>query len=371
MSYGARNVSYGAAHPGLRFARAPFVPFHRLRRLDATARHRTWAFPLGGTDLVHVYNDVCRSTRPWVASFEHRYPAEDTDVGRRARAVRLAAGPRCRRLLAISEHTRRLLASDPLSGPDLLPKCEVVYPCVPPEDDVAARHAAWLAQNPPDRGVRLLFVGNEFFRKGGEFVLDAAEGLAERLGVPVRLTVVSTLASDSYLTRASPDRVRSAAARLARRPGAERVQDLPPRAVRERMARSHVLVHPSLDETFGFVVVEAMATGLDVVTTRLRAVPEIVPPDLLPETVDLPTNADEEWAGTRLDPASPERARLWEDARDRCVAAIRSRVEACLRSPSLLAERAASLRARYEQRFTPEVLGRRLFDVYSRALGRL
>jgi len=370
-TYGAEATVYGASSPMLSFRRIPAVPLHRATT-SPFWRFTTVAAALGTIDLVHLFNDVALVNRPWVATFEDEYP-----VGRKVRtpwkvARRLAAGSRCRRLLAISENARARLACDAETGPALAHKCEVVYPCVPREDDLFARHRAWLDEHPPGRGpLRLLFVGAQAFGKGLEFVLDALEPLATR-EPGIRLTIVSPLTTDTYVSRADEGRVRAVVDRLARSTWAERVERLSRREVRERMAAAHLLLFPTLDETFGFVVPEAMATGLDVVTTNVRAIPEILGP-LAPRcAVALPLDERSGWRGVRLwrTEGDGAYAAAWADARERCVEGIRARVAAAIAEPTGLASLAPVLRARYEAQFTPESLGERLVAVYRAALHR-
>ena len=370
-NYGVERVIYGARHPELSFRRVPHLPLARMTD-DSFWRHATVALAPFGVDIVHLYNDVALVTRPWVASFEDAFPAGRPGRRRRA-AVKAAASSRCRALLAISEHARRRLASDPEASPALLAKCSVAYPCVASEDELYARHLAWLHENPAGSGpLECLFVGNLFFLKGGEFVLDALEPLAARGGTPVRLTVVSTLEADTYVSRADEGRIGAARERIAKAPWVVLEERLSPRAVRERMAASHLLLFPTLNETFGFVLAEAMATGLDAVTVASRAIPEILPPEALEEAISVPLSAAEEWAGTRLWRTEGEAAwaRLWADARERVVEGVRARVREVLSDPSRLPRRAPVLRARHEALFSPERLGERLVGVYSKALGR-
>ena len=370
-NYVCEKATYGARHPDLAFRRVPYLPLH------AATSHPFWRFATAvwaphDVDLVHVFNDVPLSNRPWVASFEHDYPPLHRSAALGRAALRAAASTRCLGLFAMSAHARRRLLADPVRGPLLGPKCVVVEPCVSSEDDLYERHVAWLAEHPAGRGpVELLFAGNQFFRKGGEFVLDALEPLAARNDPPVRLTVVSTLDVDPWVSNSQGDEARrtAALARLAARPSwIRRFEDLPPRRVRELMSESHLLLFPTLNETFGFVLAEALATGLDVVTVSSRAIPEILPPSLLPEAIRVPLGPDEEWAGTRLWRREGAAAwlRLWNDARERIVEGIRSRISACLANPACLASRAPALRAHHLSRFAPERLGERLHAAYAR-----
>jgi glycosyltransferase involved in cell wall biosynthesis len=372
-NYGHERVVYGARHPDLAFRRVPSLPTHRLSKSPFWS-HAAVVPAARGVDLVHLFNDVALACpRPWVASFEDVYPVAGKRPRARAAALEAASSARCRAVLAISEHAKRLLALDPDAGPALLGKCRVVPPCVPREDDLYERHRAFLDAEPPGKGpLRALFVGNLFFLKGGEFVLDALEPLAAR-DPGVRLTIVSTLEADSYVSRADDGRRRAVLDRIAGAPWVERVEKLSPRAVRERMAASHLLLFPTLNDTFGFVLAEAMATGLDVVTVATRAVPEILPAEALAEAVTLPVNEREQWIGTRLWRTAGDIAwrGRWEEARERVVEGVRSRVLATLAAPARLAERAPRLRAAYEARFSPERLGERLLAAYRGALPRL
>ncbi len=370
-NYGHERVVYGAVHPDLAFRRVLSLPVHRFRR-DPVAQRSAVVLSARGADLVHLYNDVAAvCPRSWVASFEDVYPARSERRGARAKAIERAASDRCRAVLAISSHARRLLAADAEAGPALLAKCRVVHPCVPRWDDLAEAHSRFLSESPAGKGpFRCLFVGNLFFLKGGEFVLDALEPLAARTDPPIRLTIVSTLEIDTYVSRADERRRRAVLERIARSPWTERVEGLSPRQVRERMARSHLLLLPTLNDTFGFALVDALACGLDLVTVLSRAVPEILPQSLHGDAIRLPLNAREEWAGTRFWRTEGDAAwrRLWEEARERVVAGIRTRIGASMEAPGTLSERTAVLRRAYESDFSPERLGEGLIEVYRAAL---
>ncbi len=80
---------------------------------------------------------------------------------------------------------------------------------------------------------------------GGGPELDALRKLARRLGLGDRVRLLGAVAED--------------------------------RQVREEYARASCFCLPSLQEGFGIVFLEAMATGLPVVAGRAGAVPEVVP----------------------------------------------------------------------------------------------
>lgn len=370
-NYVAENVVDGARHPDLHFRRVPHAPLAALTRDPFWSGATVVAAP-SSVDLVHLYNDVAWSSRPFVATFEDDYPR-----GRKSRrgfALGLAAARsnRCKALLAMSEFAANRFKSDPVTDPALAHKCTVVLPCVPRRNDAYARHLEFLAESRAGCApVELLFVGVQFFRKGGEFVLDAIESLVAPGEEPIRLTLVTTFEPDGYTTpfdRAHADAVR---ARVARLPFVRLVERLSPDAVRDTMATSHALLFPTLDETFGFVAAEALATGLDVIGSRVRALPEILTAEAIGRAIDYETH-DGIWKGVRLWRRDGREAfdRAYSRAREVAVETIRRRVRELVADRARLERDAPTLRAHYLASFTPEGLGSRLHDVYRRVLWR-
>ena len=153
--------------------------------------------------------------------------------------------------------------------------CASFRPPNEPSERAAIRQQLGL----PD-GVRaVLFVGSGFARKGLSFLIEAWARLP---GSP-RLIVAG---SDRALTKYQ---------RLAARYGlGDRVRFLGRRGdVPELMRAVDALALPSLFEPFGNVALEAMASGLPVLTTSRCGVAEVVPDELRPFVVNDPSDAVE------------------------------------------------------------------------------
>jgi glycosyltransferase involved in cell wall biosynthesis len=175
-------------------------------------------------------------------------------------------------LLAYSEYAarqfRRQLGDHPGRGA-LVEKLEVLYPAV------AARRAE--PKSLSAEGLRLLFVGKDFMRKGGPALMRAHELLRER-GVPVSTTVVSSLRwtpHDEYIDPPSSELVSREHARLAQE-GVTHHARLSNTAVLRAMDEADFLVLPTLHDTFGFVALEALASATPVIASAANALPEIV-----------------------------------------------------------------------------------------------
>lgn len=121
-----------------------------------------------------------------------------------------------------------------------------------------------------DEEVRILYVGHHERRKGIAYLLEAV-ALLRRDGVPVRLVTVGDGHQLPELKRMAVDlgiADRVTFSGYVPDPNEEEL----PRFYEE----SDVFVFPSLMEGFGFVLAEAMASGVPVVASDVSAIPEVL-----------------------------------------------------------------------------------------------
>jgi glycosyltransferase involved in cell wall biosynthesis len=129
----------------------------------------------------------------------------------------------------------------------------------------AASVASWIEDRQPLDSPRLLFVGRDWERKGGDLVVETAlalrtRGLAVTVDLvgcapPARHRSLPWLVSHGRLDMREP----AAMQRLAR-----------------LYARAHLLFVPSRAEAYGLIYAEALAHGLPVIATRTGGVSGIV-----------------------------------------------------------------------------------------------
>jgi glycosyltransferase involved in cell wall biosynthesis len=117
---------------------------------------------------------------------------------------------------------------------------------------------------PPHDICRLLFVGTNWERKGGEIAFDTLLAV-ERLGVPVELTIVGCR---------PPERFRHEKLRvipfLNKNNPQERAQ------LEELYLKSHFFLLPTRAECFSIALCEANAYGLPILSTYTGGLPELV-----------------------------------------------------------------------------------------------
>lgn len=252
------------------FVKRKWAPLrHVIQWADAFA-----ILPEPDFDIVHAVNALPILTRrPYVLTYEDYLPRvpEDRYVGwLEARLQRELLSPRCVALVAISEYALRqfrwqcrgFAERDALEA-----KTELIYPAV-----------RLRREEPKALGeeLRLLFVGRDFMHKAGPALIRAHERLRAD-GVPVRTTVVSALrwSHDSYIGPPSQELVDREHARLTG-PGITHHLSLPNEQVIQTMLEADFLIFPTLHDTFGYVSLEALASGTPVIATATNALPEVV-----------------------------------------------------------------------------------------------
>ncbi len=223
-------------------------------------------------DLYHFVNTIGTTPTPWIVSFEHYVPRWDP---RSPFGMRLLASPRCRRLLALSDYARRaqeqLLSSREDIGAAIAAKIEVLHP--PQRLLVRSLDEKRL----PAGTLRCVFVGRDFFRKGGREVVDAVFRLIGE-GRSIELDIVSSLDVGDYATRSSERDRTELVERITGLGSAVRLHgEMANPDVLRLLRDSHVALLPTYDDTYGFSVLEAQASGTPVITTNVCALEEINP----------------------------------------------------------------------------------------------
>ena len=247
-------------------------------------------FGVNKVDVLHLFNAVSFGRTPWITTFETLVPrfsaTRNCHHGRDClygdlstsktvvAAIRALSSRSCRGIIALSDCARTM-------------QLDFVRNCFPRDFD--AIEAKLRVIHPPQRPLveacrdkrmpgelRLMLVGSSFVRKGGREVIAAVQDFRRRSACDVRLTIVSALAIDDYATRetqADIDAVKQVidqnAAWITHHPR------LPNDEVIALMKASHVGLLPTYADTYGFSVLEFQATGCPVITTDVRALPEI------------------------------------------------------------------------------------------------
>lgn len=137
------------------------------------------------------------------------------------------------------------------------------------EDPDAARAAAAARFGLPDTGY-FLFLSTLYPYKNADVVIDAAAVLRQRGGAPLSL-VIAGPDSDGELAR-----LRARVSALGLEDSVRFLGGVPNAAVPELLGGAIALLYPSLRETFGKPLVEAMQLGVPVLGSAAGAIPEVL-----------------------------------------------------------------------------------------------
>ena len=238
-----------------------------LARLVKRIR-KEFPFDLVHAHFIHPDGVVARSLArrydvPFVVT-DHA-PWSPALASRLIRRPSLAAGRDAAALVAVSGYVRDTMKQYLPTTP-----VRVIPNGVDPDEFELGRPEA---RNPK----QIVFVGLVNLNKGIDVLLAAMELVLER-EPEAKLLIIG----GSYYrkTRLQEEQLRRAATPLIRRGRVEFLGRQPPGEVARHMRESAVLVLPSRAETFGAVLIEALASGTPVVSTRSGGPEDIVTDEL-------------------------------------------------------------------------------------------
>jgi glycosyltransferase involved in cell wall biosynthesis len=254
--------------------RARPVPPQRRLPLPAGLAMRAWAHGshpradrwLGAVDLVHGTNYVAPPSRvPTVVSVYDcwflAHPGEAAPAVRRAARVLERAVRRGARV-HVSSHATAAAASELLSTD----RISVVHlgPPPPPGEQQASAPPDFLGGHP-----FIVAIGTTERRKDLPSLVEAF-GIVASTRPNLRLVIAGAAGDDHSNVLAAVEALDPATRRRVHVTGTVDV------AVKEALlAHAEALVYPSLDEGFGFPVLEAQRAGTAVVARRAGSIPEV------------------------------------------------------------------------------------------------
>lgn len=312
-------------------------------------------FSFGKVDLYHFFNGVNLGSKPWVSSFETFLPRYGGDKKHTGLALEKIAGPACKKIIPLSDFNHQFYLKFLASGyqefiPEIKNKIEVILPPQPMKVDS-------FNKNINERVFKVLLVGHYFFSKGGREVFRAVERL-HREGCPIEFTVVSKVLADSLITFTGKEDEEKWKKKLNEAPFCRYFPIKDNAEVFEIMKNNHVLLIPSTQETFGYVVLEAQACATPVITTSIRAFPEINN-NQCGFVIDIPQDAN-----GMADVSSHGYEYISEQVEEGVYSALKSMAE----NRSLIETKGTQALERIKKHHAPEVFSEKMFNIYSRAL---
>jgi len=368
-----RNILVNPENQYINLKKSNLFYFINPLRTRLLKKNKTFIFqpvPFSGAaraDILHLFNEVAITRQKWVASFETELPrvlpvagVAKQDNPELQRLIPYLLKDNCLGLIAISDATlniqMKLFKAD--VARQIQRKTVVLHP----------PQTLFVQQKAPRQSgtLRLIFAGNEFYRKGGaEVVLAISELIEEKRLDASQLDV--QLIGDLAKRRNVAHRqfqddeafYRDIENRIKRHRCFTHHTQMENSALMQLFRQSDAGLLPTWQETYGFSVLEMQANGCPVITSNVRALPEINP-DSAGWVLASPLNADREYSITSTEQKTQLRQSL--------VEGLKSTLLAIIERPEMLQEKgeAAILRIK-EQHDTGRYIAR-LNDIYRRGV---
>jgi glycosyltransferase involved in cell wall biosynthesis len=246
---------------------------------------------LNRVDILHFFNTVSFGKTPWITTFETIIPRFQATLachhGRNCgysslvhedevlKAVEALAGDPCKAIIALSGCNLQMQKDLLLNFPQFQAEIENKLIRMHPAQKLIVNDYAG-KQLPLAGPIHFMFVGTAFFCKGGMEILEAFQELKAKKGYNLRLTIVSSMDLDDYATQKTEKDAQIAEDIIRKNSDwIIRYHRLPNQRVVELMKSAHVGLLPTFADTYGYSVLEFQACGCPVISTDVRALPEI------------------------------------------------------------------------------------------------
>ena len=331
-------------------------------------------FDLNRVDVFHFSNGISYGKTPWVSHFETMLPRFEHLMQRNKpetmqnkrnqtmtqRGLAALAGPACKHIIAWSENAAKIqrdfLSNYPSDLVEQILSKLIVLP--PPQapliDSVPTK--TYSKENP----IRFILVGAGFIRKGGREILNSFEKLIKEDNLPLQLVLVSRLRLDYYAAHETEEDIIWAKEKIAaNQEWIEHHEIIPNHEVLELLKSCDIGLLPTYADTYGLSVLEAQASGCPVISTDVRALPEINNTDV-GWLINVPKNE----LGEAYYQTPEERQILSE----RIQSGLEHIIRGIAQDPSIIAKKGQAALEKIKSQHDPVRYGESLRAIYEKAL---
>lgn len=268
LDYPPKGITYIGAEKKHFSSKIGFKHTLKVKCFDLYQKVFLPAAPIqSDADLIHSTNNILLLTKNnWVIDCESAsgfFGFNESKIKSHIyvnSARKILMKPNCKAILPwsnASEKTIKTIFGD--TGP--LEKSHVIYPAKAPAK--SAKH----------KEHKLIFIGRRFEEKGGIYALEIMKEMNKKYGISS--TVISN-PSEQIIQKYSKYDI------TFKQPNLKKEE------ISNELNKSTILIFPTLIDTFGYTVLEAMSHGIPTITTNVYAMPEIIENDKTGFNIDAP-----------------------------------------------------------------------------------
>jgi glycosyltransferase involved in cell wall biosynthesis len=230
-----------------------------------------------GNRVYHFFNVISLSNNNWVTTFETYLPRliKGSNYLNKI-GVRALASENCKKIIALSNCAlniqKEFLQKQHSNSLDLIMKKSIVL--LPPQKliiDSVSTKIKFLN----NKTIVFTLVGADFFRKGGAETLKAFAKIKSEGYIDWHLNIVSSLNYGDYASKTTDLDKLAALKLIDSNSNITLYQKISNHDVIELYKKSHIGLLPTWADTFGYTVLEAQSCGCPVISTDIRALPEV------------------------------------------------------------------------------------------------
>lgn len=318
-------------------------------------------------DILHLYNEINYSSQKWVASFEtlvprfaetkndHQKTNPSHKVNKKTEnALKKISKDNCLGIVSISQASADIQLDLLKNYPHLEKRVKNKLSVIHPAQDIIERNCEEIYQN--TETLQLIFVGTQFHLKGGVEMIDALKKLRQEY--QFKLTIVSAFKTDHYVTKVSEKEANETKKLLQKEDWIDIFENIPNEHVLELIKKSHIGLLPTWSDTYGFSVLEMQAAGVPVITTDIRALPEI-------------NNNDCGWLIHLPQNHLKQALYFTDEQKENLKITLKNQLDKILKNifenPNLLLEKSKKSVKRIEKMHNPIKVSEKLKEIYNRA----
>lgn len=235
-------------------------------------------------NILHFFNTISYGQTPWITTYETLIPRYvkslsgpgstyeeftsfiyDNNI---IKALKALSGDSCKKIVAISECAYNIQKMFLLNFPEYQNKIIEKMIVLHPPQEILIKNYEEKKLSPK---IHFMFVGKEFFKKGGLELLEAF-CMVRSCNTNFKFILISSMKDTCA---GSSDIIKAKKLINDNSDWIDFYDSLPNNQVLELMKNAHVGLLPTYAETYSFSVLEFQAAGCPVVTTNIRALPEI------------------------------------------------------------------------------------------------
>lgn len=314
-------------------------------------------------DIIHTFNSIVKSNEEFVVTFETICPRykellipqsdmKNIDYTKNVlQTFEVLRSTNCKALIAISESAKNIqeeiLSNYPYKE-EILKKIIVMHP---PQE----LYCLNLDDRNYQQEIRFIFIGRDFFGKGGEQIIDAFEELSTEIGEGAFKVVIVSSFSNTNTNKPSIEKEKRYKDKLKKMRYIEYYEEMENSKVIELIKKCHVGLLPTWADTYGYSVLEFQACGCPVISTDVRALTEINGLD-----VGWIINVDKDSRGEAYFATESQQQKLKNDIKNQ----LKSIVNEIICNKSLIKKKGEKCINRISLQHNPEKYGERLKNIY-------